>query len=240
MSQIQRLTHRLEDYPLDVQHAYWKAHVANLGRKDLFFLAQTLLGYREMTLKTHGPICQVLMAPTKKKLIVVPRGCFKSTICSISYPISLLLNDPNHRILLDSELFTNSSRLLREVKGHLEQKQMIDLYGEFRGEIWNETEIVIKQRTKIYKESSITCSGVGAQKTGQHYSVIIADDLNSIDNSMSDDQREKIINHYRLYISLLDPGGILVIVGTRYSMGDLIGYVLDNEINPEQKKGLIL
>ena len=194
-----------------------------------------------MTIGTHKPICDKLTSPSKKKLIVVPRGCFKSTICSIAYPIWLLINNPNHRILLDSELFTNSSRLLREIKGHLEMRKLTDLFGVFRAEnVWNDTEIIIKQRNKIHKESSIICSGVGAQKTGQHYTVCIADDLNSLDNSMSDEQCKKIINHYRLYISLLDPGGVLVVVGTRYSQGDLIGYLIDNEINVKEKKGLVV
>ena len=233
------LSHNLSDYEPEIQIAYLKDLARRRYTEDLYNLATGPLGYEQMTERTHGPICDVLMDGSKKKLIVVPRGCFKSTICSISYPIWLLINNPNHRILLDSELFTNSSRLMREIKGHLESKVMTDLFGEFKGDTWNDTEIVIKQRTKIYKEGSITCSGVGAQKTGQHYTVIIADDLNSLDNSMSIEQREKIIDHYRLYISLLDPGGTLVVVGTRYSQGDLIGYILDNEIDSERKSGLV-
>lgn len=209
-------------------------------KDSLFALANKGLNYQQMTEGTHKPICDMLQSPTKKKLLVVPRGCFKSTICSISFPIWLLINDPNHRILLDSEIFTNSSRFLREIKGHLESKKMVNLFGQFRSDsTWNDTEIIIKQRTKIYKEGSITCSGVAANKTGQHYSVIIADDLSSLDNSMSQDQRDKVIEHYRLYISLLDPGGTLVVVGTRYSHGDIIGHILDNEVNPGLKKGLI-
>jgi hypothetical protein len=117
---------------------------------------------------------------------------------------------------------------------------MVDLFGEWRTESnWNESEITIRQRTKIYKESSITCSGIGAQKTSQHYTVIIADDMNSPDNSMTQELRDKVIDHYRLYISLLEPGGTLVVVGTRYAMGDLIGYILDYEVEEPQKKGLI-
>lgn len=237
---LHHLTHNLSDYPEHIQIQFRLEKARQKYKADLYNLATGPLGYEQMTEFTHGPICDTLMSKSKKKLIVVPRGTFKSTICSVSYPIWLLLNDPNHRILLDSELYTNSSRLLREIKGHLESSVMIKLFGAFKGDqVWNDTEIIINQRTKIYKEGSITCSGVGAQKTGQHYSAIVADDLNSLDNSMSVEQRQKIIDHYRLYISLLDPGGTLVVVGTRYSQGDLIGYLLDNEINPIQKEGLL-
>jgi hypothetical protein len=209
-------------------------------KSSLFALTKYGLGYDLLSEKTHGPICKMLESPTNKKLLVIPRGCFKSTLASISYPIWLLLNDFNHRILLDSELYTNSSKFLREIKGHLESKHITDLFGEFKTDFnWNESEITIKQRTKIYKESSITCSGIGAQKTSQHYSIIIADDMNSPDNSLSTELREKVISHYRLYISLLEPGGTIVVIGTRYSQGDLIGHILTNEVESEQKLGLV-
>ena len=230
----------LDQHDIDVQDMAIKQQLAELYRKDLYYFIKTGLGYDKLAENTHKPICRMLESETKKKLLVVPRGCFKSTIASISYPIWLLINDFNHRILLDSELYTNSSKFLREIKGHLTSKHMTDLFGEFKTDFnWNESEITIRQRTKVYKESSITCSGIGAQKTSQHYSVIIADDMNSPDNSMSTDMREKVIDHYRLYISLLEPGGTIVVIGTRYSQGDLIGHILTNEADKEQTKGLV-
>ena len=78
-----------------------------------------------------------------------------------------------------------------------------------------------------------------ALRQGQHYSVIIADDLSSLDNSLTKEQREKVINHWRLYISLLDPGGTIVVVGTRYSAGDIVAHIIETEIDPKQKLGLI-
>lgn len=228
----------LKKYPLEVQHQALILAVKERYKKDLYTFAKLGLGYRDMTKNTHGPICKVLMGNSRKKLIVVPRGTFKSTLCSITYPIWLLINEPNHRILLDSELYTNSSKFLREIKGHLTSKHIMDLFGDFKNDTnWNEAEITINQRTKVYKESSITCSGIGAQKTSQHYSVIICDDLSSPDNTATEDLREKVINHYRLYISLLEPGGTMVVVGTRYAYGDIIGHILQNEI--DKKEGLV-
>jgi len=233
------MLHEATEHDLRLERAALTEHLREQYKQSLYFFTKQGLGYHDLQPATHKPICKVLEGPCKKKLIVVPRGCFKSTICSIAYPIWLLIKDPNHRILLDSELFTNSSRLLREIKGHVQEKHLTELYGNWEGPVWNDGEIIIKQRTKVYKESSITCSGVEANKTGQHYSVIIADDLSSLDNSMTKEQREKVYNHYRLYISLLDPGGTLVVVGTRYSQGDIIGFILDNEVDVEKKKGLI-
>lgn len=226
-------------FPKDQQEEYWNEKLKATYRSDLYALAHVGLKYDQMTKYTHKPITNMLMSPSKKKLLVVPRGTFKSSIASISYPIWLLLNDPNRRILIDSELYTNSCRFIREIRGHLESKHMTELFGDFVGPTWSESEIIIKQRTKVYKEASITASGIGAQKTSQHYDFIIADDLSSIDNSMTEDQRKKVYDHYRLYISLLEPGGTIVVIGTRFSHGDVIQFILDSEISPEQKKGLI-
>lgn len=235
-----RTVQSLDDYPIEIQEEFLKSQIKDHCKESLFHLAKNILGYKDLTIQTHGPITRILESESKKKLIVVPRGCFKSTICSIAYPFWLLIKDPNHRILLDSELYSNSSRFLREISAHMQSKQITDLFGEFRSpeSIWRDGEVVIKQRTKVFKEPSILCSGVDANKTGMHFDTIIADDLSSLNNSMTDDQCERVFNHYRLYVSLLEPGGTIVVVGTRYSQRDLIGYIL-SEITNDKRPGLI-
>ncbi len=107
------------------------------------------------------------------------------------------------------------------------------MFGKFKSEPWAESEITIRQRTKNFKEASITVGGVGTTKIGQHYSVIIADDMNSPNNSSTPENAKKIVDHYRYNLSLLEPDGIYVIIGTRYSEADLIGHILANELNIE-------
>lgn len=162
----------------------------------------------------------------------MPRGSLKSSLCSVAYPIWRLIKDPNERILIDSELYTNSKNFLREIKGHLAAEPLTNLFGPFRSrnQVWTEGQIIIAQRNVIKKDASISCSGIGAEKTGSHYTAVIADDMNSKNNSNTREGRQKVIDHYRMYVSLLEPGGTLVIVGTRYATDDLIGHIIDNEI----------
>lgn len=207
-------------------------------RASLYSTAKYLLGYSQITQKTHGPMIRALEAPTLRKLIVMPRGTFKSTIGVVAYSIWLLMNDPNHRILIDSEVYSNSKNFLREIKAHLVTPEFTSLFGEWKADAgWTEGEITVAPRTKSYKEASITCGGIGTVKVGQHFSVIIGDDLNSGNNSMTPESCEKVVTHYRLNQAILDPGGIYVLIGTRYSMADLIGHVLENEI---KEKGLLI
>lgn len=183
-----------------------------------------------MTRQAHGKLVATLEDATRRKLIVMPRGTFKTSIASVAYPIWLLLRNPNLRIILDSELYTNSKNILREIKSHLTSDAFRELFGDWRGSTWNEGEIVVSPRTIVKKEASITCSGIGAQKTGQHYDVGILDDMNSPKNSHTPEGCERVVTHFKYYTSILEPDGLLAIVGTRYSANDLIGYVLSNEL----------
>ncbi len=119
---------------------------------------------------------------------------------------------------------------MREIKAHLASPEFVTLYGNWHSNNWTEGELTISARTKAYKEASITCSGIGAVKVGQHYSTIIMDDMNSDNNSQTTEGRQKVINHYRMNTAILEPDGVLVVIGTRYATDDIIGYILDNEI----------
>lgn len=219
----------VDSLPLLDQDETYNDQIAEYGRKSLYFLAKHILGYKDLTLETHECIIENLESKDKRKLLCLPRGCFKSSLASVSYPIWRLLNNPQLRILIDSEVFTNSSTFLREIKGHLQSQHMIELYGRFRMDhgAWNDTEINIAQRKYPFrKEANITCSGIGAEKTGQHYDLIIIDDLNSPKNSQTPELRQKAIDHFRSLNSILEPDGEMVIIGTRYAQDDLIGHVL--------------
>lgn len=226
----------LKRHTVPVQKEALLTKLRDLYKSNLYYLSKDLLEYGDITHFTHDGILQALEAPTKRKLICVPRGTFKSSIGVVAYSISLLLNDPNHRILIDSEIYENSKNFVREIRGKLDFPRMVKLFGDFKSNQWAEGSITIAQRTKILKEASITASGVGTAKTGQHYDTIIFDDLNSAKNSETPEQRQKVLNHYKLNTSILEPHGTMVIIGTRYSSDDVIGWVLENEVN---QKGLI-
>ena len=205
----------------------------NAAKKSLFILASCFLGYKDVTPSTHKSIILALESDTTRKLICVPRGSLKSSLGCVAFPIWLLINNPNLRILIDSELFTNSATFLREIRAHLQGSAITSVFGDFKTRIWNESEIVIKQRTHPYKEASITVGGVGTTKVGQHFDVIIGDDYNSPQNSKTPEMAQKVIDHYKYNLSILEPEGTYVIIGTRYSENDLIGYILREQLRVE-------
>lgn len=207
--------------------------IREAAKKSLFITASCFLGYKDVSPRTHREVIECLESLITRKLLVVPRGSLKSSLGCVAYPIWCLLNNPNERILIDSELYTNSCTFLREIKAHLQNPLLTSIFGEFKTKVWNESEIVIKQRTKAFKEASITVGGVGTTKVGQHYDRIIGDDYNSPQNSKTPDMAQKIIDHYKYNLSILEPEGTYVIIGTRYSENDLIGYVLREQLKVE-------
>ena len=74
-----------------------------------------VLGFHDVDRFAHREIISCLEDDSRRKIICVPRGTLKSTIASIAYPIWLLLKNPNLRILIDSELYSNSITYLRPI-----------------------------------------------------------------------------------------------------------------------------
>lgn len=232
----------MKSKPVIEEDINYEAHleaIRTLYRGSLYLTSKDLLGYRDITKFTHEGTIKALESDTKRKLIILPRGTFKSSICDVAYPIWRLIRNPNERILIDSELFGNSKTFLREIRAYLEDPKITQYFGDFKtNEDWTQSSITIKQRTKPYKESSITCGGVGTTKVGQHYSIIIGDDYNSPANSDTSEGLAKVIRHYRFNQSILDPDGTMVIVGTRYASRDCIGFIMEEELGltPEEQK----
>lgn len=231
----------LSKYPKDVIIEAHKEAIRKLYRNSLYLLCKSLLKYRDVNKYTHAETIAALESDSPRKLIVLPRGSLKSSIVDVAYVIWRIINNYNIRILLDSEVFGNSITFLREIKAHLENPEVTDIFGEFRTEAnWTQGSITIKQRTHPFKESTITCGGVGTVKVGQHYDLIIGDDYNSNKNSETIEGIDKVLRHYKYNQSILEPTGTYVIVGTRYASRDVIGYILEEELgikHEDQKSG---
>lgn len=174
-----------------------------------------------------------------RALFLLPRGTYKSSVVTIGYSIQTILNDPDARILIDSETFSKSKAFLSEIKGHLESTEKLRqiyyvLFGSMpdsrkRDDLWTDSQINISARRKRRKEATLSCAGIDVTKTGMHYDLIIMDDLHSEKNITSKEQIDQVKTHYKLANSLIDPGKPIIIIGTRWDYNDLYQYILDYE-----------
>lgn len=212
---------------------------------SLYDFCRHILGYDLLEREVHQPVCDFVQGRRlenenvvrNRKLVLMPRDSFKSTIITVGYTIMRLVLDPNLRILIASENFANSKRYLKQIREQFEQNDTLrTIYGNMVGNRdWREDYITVKGRTKSLKEPSVTCAGLDVVKVGMHYDLIICDDLVSQANITSKDQMDKVIDFYKLAICLFDTGKAaegetqMVVIGTRWHFNDLYNHLTDNE-----------
>lgn len=226
-------------------------------KTDLFYLTKYILGYDKMTEATHGELCHYTenilpnhageategFDPRKNLLLLLmPRGTFKSSVVTIGFTLQYLLNEPDCRILIDSETFGNSKAFLREIIGHLvgnrEYREVFKaihgVYPDGEGKrnkdlLWTDSQLIVACRKRQRKEPTLTCAGVDVTKNGMHYDLIICDDLHSQTNTTNPEQIHQVVEHYKLAFSLLDPGKPMIVIGTRWDYNDLYQHIIDFE-----------
>jgi hypothetical protein len=202
---------------------------------SLLRFARLGLGLDKINVEEHGVILNELESLTFKipqtiDLILLPRASYKTSIASVSFPMYCLSRDPNLRILIDSETYGLAKNILSEIKEHYTSQtsplyQLATPYSfshlkERDFVRWSESEIIIPTRSIPKKEASITASGIDGIKAGMHYDIIIADDLHSQNNTKNQSQIDQVVEHVKLLLSLLEPNGILIVIGTRWALED--------------------
>ena len=208
---------------------------------SLFDFAQVVLGYDLIEEAVHFDLCEFMCdrytdygEPVKSwKLVLMPRGTFKSTLCLEAFAIQQIILNPNIRILITTENFSNSKFYLGKIKRQFESNELLkSLYGDFVNSTgWREDYITVSQRTLNAKEPTIMCGGVDKTITGFHYDLIISDDIVTPNNTGTIDQINKVINYYKDFNNLLDktkPGRV-ILIGTRWTFNDLYQHIIDNE-----------
>ena len=200
------------------------------GKHSLYYFNRHIIGY-DLVPNTHWEFCDLIGDHgIKLRLLLMPRGSFKTSVLQ-GYVCQRLIQDPNLRILLDSEVLSNSINNLGVVKRIFESHTRFkELYGDyFNPKAWTQDSITINQRTNIkLKEPSVNTSSIETVQVGPHYDEIICDDLHSEHNSKTKDQVDIVKNHIRLLFSLLDPGKTLTILGTRWSDFDAYGDLIES------------
>jgi len=86
---------------------------------DLHYLARSVLGYNRITNHYHKDMAKDIDTPRYRfKLLLHPRGHFKSTIGTESYGIQSALRNPNLRALITNAKLDNSRKFLRTISNH--------------------------------------------------------------------------------------------------------------------------
>lgn len=176
------------------------------------------------------------------------RGAGKTTTCTVTRAVFMMIRNRDIRILIASKTKGNAESFLKEIKGHLEENQrLIEIFGAFYDPNlvtkWDNTEIEILGRKRKSKECTITVVGVSGAVVSKHYDAIIGDDLVDEENSRTKYMRDRTRQWYyqTLYPTLEppEPGhlhrGEFHRLGTRYHFDDLWGHLLAHELKDDHQ-----
>lgn len=153
---------------------------------NLYFMAQGVLNYDQLRPDAHKDLCAFLMYDqSKRKLVLMPRGHLKSTICTISRSIQFACRDIDHaRICIQNAEVKKAEAFLWEIQQHWEKNEMLrQLFPELvppkfngAGCDWSANTASLP-RNAVFKESTWTCIGAGGSGASQHFNLILPDDL---------------------------------------------------------------
>lgn len=204
------------------------------AQTNLYFLAKGILGYNQVELGAHGALCAFMTRErSNRRLVLMPRGHLKTTICTISDSIRLALCDPNVRILIQNEVFENASLMLQELQGHWEKGEMLRrLFPELvpprfsgPGTDWSKVACSVV-RESPFKESTWTASGSGGSPQSQHFGFIKVDDLIGEKHKNSPVEMQKAIGWTDAMTPLLDRLDDQVdFYGTRKTLEDAYAHI---------------
>lgn len=177
----------------------------------------------------HKDLETFLKQPSKRKLIMFPRGHLKTMVVTKAWTIQQALKNPDIRILIANATWDNSRKFLGSIKSYLKAGNvMSQLFGPFESANWNMDECTIRQRQATHDAPTWTTTGLERELTSQHFDLIVCDDLVAFENSATAAQREKVKEYYGMLYALLEPTGTMVVMGTRYHQDDLYAQVLDD------------
>lgn len=217
------------------------------GLDDLYFFVKGILGYDLLKPSVHMHLCKFVdTCDSKRRMILMPRSHFKTTIVTIGSAIRDIVRDANVRILVVASSSTNAERFLTEIKNHFIMNDMFKwIFPEFvpdrtsgPNSQWNASEMRIP-RTAVFREPTVDTIGARGTVESRHYNKIYADDIIGEKELQSDVEMGRTIEWSMGLESLLISAedGEIDFVGTHWRHGDVYGFLKDyfnaNEAEPE-------
>ena len=160
-----------------------------------------------------------------------PREHSKTTSFSVNYPLWRIAKDRNIRIILVSNVASQSESYLREVKGHIERDPVFqDLFGSLVPKYpdkWTDSEIIIDRDALNMKDPTVSATSVGGVILSRRADLIIVDDILNQKNTATQEQRQKLKDWFwNVLMPVLTPDGELVVVGTAWDADDLLESII--------------
>lgn len=190
----------------------------------------------------HGRYCQELIRWTgepdsegrilyKYKLVLWPRGSFKTAVFDVGHVCWLIARDPNVRIFVASETETLSTQIVDQIMKIIDSQWFRDRFGIHKGRQWRQGDSFTSAlRTRIGgKEPTLQAISVGVVTVGFHWDYGFMDDVCGQKNTATPEQIEKLWGWFGEMLAQLDPGARLFLIGTLHHFADIYCRIMKDE-----------
>jgi predicted phage terminase large subunit-like protein len=215
----------------------------NNGKNSLYYFTTAILGWNKVRVDPHKALCEFIQKiPMRRKVLLIPRDCYKSTVGSKSFPLWILVQDDfcglpglEHRILMLSSSAVNSQKQIGSIQTQIETNEMLRwLYPEIIPDITRTTwtnNALLFPRQGAYGENTIECGGVDTHLVSRHYTVQIKDDLEDQQSMEQPSMRLRVKNFYKAAEALFvdERMAFDLLIGTRWGIDDLYSDIQKNE-----------
>src|SRR5574340_20364 len=205
---------------------------------SLYFFTKAILGFNKLAPSLHKPFREYLQNLTqRRKLILMPRGHYKTTCGSLGFILWLIIQDCipglgirgcESRILLAKESATLAEHDLSALEEICDKNEILKLIwpklipDPSKRKRWNAQEMLVN-RDSTWPEATVETIGVGGAKQGAHYDIIVFDDIIGKNAMDSDTVMSSTIEWFKyaesLFISM--EKGISNVLGTRWHKRDV-------------------
>lgn len=203
--------------------------IRKLAESDFVSFVKVVAPYNVMG-SCHEELCKFLTNPDLKpyRLVLYPRGHRKSFYAAM-YACWRVICDPSISIVYLSATSDLAESQLRTIKGTLDspiiRKIWPDLINidEGKREKWTSTEICVddpRRKAEGTRDSTVKAGGLTTNITGAHCDLIILDDM-VVPKNNTEEGRRQVMSQYSQLQSILNPGGMILAVGTRYHPKDI-------------------
>lgn len=220
-----------------------RSTIAERGKRDLFFLAKEILGYRDMEEDVHGPVCRFFVqkdpslpfgyqSRRKNRALFDPRSHYKTSI-TIADTIQWVLCFPDITYLKMSGSQPLTQRIIMEIKQHFEANTIFrEIYPEYcpdEEHRWGmATQFTVPNRTRFRREPTVAMATVDSVKASAHYDIRDGDDIVNEENSRSKDSLQQTTIDWKHTRPLVNPGGYTQFTDTRYDFSDCGGDIIES------------
>ncbi|MDR1242313.1 MAG: hypothetical protein LBM00_05990 [Deltaproteobacteria bacterium] len=205
-----------------------------LALTDLFYLLTVIMGRADINNDFLLARCREVQAGPDGYLDLWAREHYKSTIITIGKTIQDILLDPEITVGIFSHTRPVAKSFLRQIKREFEGNKLLQLLfphilppqkGEKR--TWSEDDGLIARRRGNPKEATLEAWGlVDGQPTGKHFSLLIYDDVVTLESVGTPEMIKKTTDAWRISLNLGARGGKRRMIGTRYHAADTYAEIL--------------